>query len=120
MEIIDMVAVLGAFISLSSAVASYLTLKKRLGIEKDLEREIKLRLIKQKILLAHLENANNKYEVRFAIESHIKDYEDLIFEAMRTLPPEKKLRIQPAIAQQSQKGKVSYISKLLSESLTSA
>lgn len=120
MEIIDIFSILGALISFISAFKAFRLIDSRLKIEKELKYELQTQLLEHKILLQKLEKAKNKEDIKIEVSQHIKDYENLIFVVIKNFPQEKQIKIYPAISQNSTKGKISYISKLLSGSLTNA
>jgi len=120
MEFIEAIAIIGALTSILSAFISFRLTGTRLEIEEELKHEIHAQLVNQKILLNKLEAAKNKEEIKSEVSLHIKDYEEIISMVMKTMPKEKQEKVFPAISQESEKGRISYISKLLSGSITNA
>ena len=114
MKLLDIIAISGVITSLISAFISIRSVKIRLKVEKELKKELYEQLLVRKSMLINIEKAKNKEDIKSEVSQHIKDYEDLISRAITSMSQEKKIKIYPAISQESEKGKISYISKLLS------
>ena len=116
-EFVQIVSICGAVLSMLTAYLSYKSIGKRLDVEKELNYKIHLYFVEHESFLKDLEEANDKGEMKNEIYSHLFKYEKFLNEIVTEMPDEKRERVYPAINQRSEKGKVAYISKLISRSL---
>lgn len=120
MEFIQNFAVLGGLISVLCALLSFRYTGKRLDVEVELNERFRDYLEEHRKLLEELESAKSKNEIRLEVNKHLVEYEKLLNEIAISMPDEKRAKVYPAINQKSERGKVAYISKLISKSLAKA
>lgn len=117
MEFVQVASILGGLLSVISAFLSFQAVKKRLDIERDLDRKLHIYLELHYDDFKTLKNAKNKEEIKDEIDEHLIRYEKILNEILISMPDEKRVKIDPALNQKSVKGKVAYISKIISRSL---
>ena len=120
MEFIQIVAILGGLISVASAFLSFRSTEKRLAVEKELNIKFRAYLEEHRNILEDLESAKRNDGIKIEIDKHLNEYEKVLNSIIISMPDEKRVKIYPAINQKSERGKVAYISKLISRSLVKA
>lgn len=117
MDFTEIAAISGAFISLIAAYASLNATKARLRVERELQEELHAKLMQNSLLLECLANAKTGEGIKREVHAHLDSYFAMISSAMDELPPEKRMEVYPALSQKSEKGRASYMTKLLESSL---
>jgi len=120
MEFVEFAAIFGGLLSIISAIVSYRSIEKRLDVEEDLDKELHKYFKQHYQILLELEELKSKDEIKSEISNHLLRYEKLLNDIVISMPDEKRVKVYPAINQRSEKGKVAYISKLISRSLAKA
>lgn len=117
MSFIDVFAIAGAIVSLGAAAFSFLQVKSRAGIERELRERIISELMIDNERLKELLNADLHGEIKREVLAHNDMYYSLILKVIDELPGDKRSAVYGALAQESKKGSVAYMSKLLKGSL---
>lgn len=118
MEILQIIVILsGLSISLGAAFISILSTKKRIELEKELNRELRIYIDSHFEIIKILDSAKSKEDIDIEIKKNLYIYESLINDVSSEMSDEKRSRIYNALNQKSEKGKLSYILKTFHKSL---
>lgn len=117
MEFVQVAAICGGLLSVISAILSFRSIEKRLDAEEYLHKELYKYLDNHYLVLKDLKEVEYNGEMKSEIYNDLFKYEKILNDIVIAMPDEKRIKVYPAINQQSDKGKAAYISKLISRSL---
>lgn len=110
-------AVLGAAVSLVAALMSFLQIRIRVNIDRELHRRIVSELLVDNDRLRNLLNAELDGDIKKEISAHNDMYYSLILKVIDDLPGEKRSAAYNSLNQESKRGSAAYMTKLLKGSL---
>lgn len=120
MEFVQIIASLGGIISAISVILAIKTTEKRLKVEKDLNEGLSEYLKKNSEVMVMLKKSISEGKIHMEVDNHLEKYEKILNDIMISMPNDKKEKIYPAINQASEKGRVAYISKIISKAISAA
>lgn len=120
MEFVQIAALVGGLLSIFSAIFSFKSVERRLGAEKILCIKLRQYLEENDKRLEHLKRIDAPDQIKIEVCENLKSYEKILSEILASMPNENKAEVNLAVNQNSEKGKVAYISRLFYKALAQA